>query len=132
MHAVELGILVREVDAEVAATALRARERAAGDEAGDGMARVDEPFQPARLMEAMLAQRTEEAAKLKEALDRPVEEGVDRGRVRRQFEERFTVGRMARDYLSVYKRLIGEPWTRIAEPAAPPATAKANGRKASN
>src|SRR5438094_8709610 len=46
MHAVELGILVREVDAEVAATALRARERAAGDEAGNGVRRAGQAFEP--------------------------------------------------------------------------------------
>jgi glycosyltransferase involved in cell wall biosynthesis len=30
---------------------------------------------------------------------------LDRGRVRRRFEERFTAARMARDYLAVYERL---------------------------
>jgi glycosyltransferase involved in cell wall biosynthesis len=53
---------------------------------------------------------------------------LDRGRVRRQFEERFSVGRMARDYVSVYQRLIGEPRARAAEPTAAPAAAKVNGR----
>jgi glycosyltransferase involved in cell wall biosynthesis len=32
---------------------------------------------------------------------------LDRARVRRRFEERFTVARMARDYVAVYKRLLG-------------------------
>jgi glycosyltransferase involved in cell wall biosynthesis len=32
---------------------------------------------------------------------------LDRGRVRRQFEERFTSDRMARDYVKVYEKLIG-------------------------
>jgi glycosyltransferase involved in cell wall biosynthesis len=30
---------------------------------------------------------------------------LDRGAIRRRFEERFTVGRMARDYLALYERL---------------------------
>jgi glycosyltransferase involved in cell wall biosynthesis len=34
---------------------------------------------------------------------------LDRARVRRRFEERFSVSRMARDYVSVYERLIGQP-----------------------
>ncbi len=33
---------------------------------------------------------------------------LDRGRVRRRFEERFTARRMARDYLDVYRTLAGE------------------------
>jgi glycosyltransferase involved in cell wall biosynthesis len=52
---------------------------------------------------------------------------LDRGRVRRRFEERFLVSRMARDYVKVYERLIGEPMTRPAERPAPAPTAKANG-----
>jgi glycosyltransferase involved in cell wall biosynthesis len=32
---------------------------------------------------------------------------LDRHAVRRSFEERFSVERMARDYLGVYERLIG-------------------------
>jgi glycosyltransferase involved in cell wall biosynthesis len=32
---------------------------------------------------------------------------LDRAKVRRRFEERFTVARMARDYVEVYQRLIG-------------------------
>jgi hypothetical protein len=34
--------------------------------------------------------------------------------VRRRFEQRFTVARMARDYVEVYKRLIGAPEKRDA------------------
>ena len=37
---------------------------------------------------------------------------LDRARVRRRFEERFTVTRMARDYVRVYERLIGRPVAR--------------------
>ena len=33
---------------------------------------------------------------------------LDRARVRRRFEERFTARRMARDYLDVYRTLAGE------------------------
>jgi glycosyltransferase involved in cell wall biosynthesis len=33
---------------------------------------------------------------------------LDRGRVRRRFEERFTAGRMAADYVKVYKGLVPE------------------------
>jgi len=40
----------------------------------------------------------------------------DRRRCRQVFEERFTVERMARDYVSVYERLLGAP-TRAAVPA---------------
>jgi glycosyltransferase involved in cell wall biosynthesis len=48
---------------------------------------------------------------------RSVEEGIckigavmalDRGRVRRRFEERFTATRMANDYIKVYQALLGE------------------------
>jgi glycosyltransferase involved in cell wall biosynthesis len=31
---------------------------------------------------------------------------LDRGRVRRRFEERFTASRMARDYVAIYRRLL--------------------------
>jgi glycosyltransferase involved in cell wall biosynthesis len=34
---------------------------------------------------------------------------LDRGRVRRRFEERFCVARMARDYVKIYAKLIGKP-----------------------
>jgi glycosyltransferase involved in cell wall biosynthesis len=49
-------------------------------------------------------------------------DGFDRGRCRRQFEERFTVRRMAEDYLAVYERLLARPAMRDgkAKPSAPP------------
>jgi glycosyltransferase involved in cell wall biosynthesis len=59
------------------------------------------------------------------ALERVLQ--LDRAGVRRRFEERFCVSRMARDYVNVYERLIGEPEARAAVRAAPVATAKANG-----
>jgi glycosyltransferase involved in cell wall biosynthesis len=37
---------------------------------------------------------------------------LDRAQVRRRFEQRFTVARMARDYVEVYKRLTGAPRKR--------------------
>jgi len=39
---------------------------------------------------------------------------LDRVQVRRRFEQRFTVARMARDYVEVYKSLIGAPKKREA------------------
>ena len=39
---------------------------------------------------------------------------LDRGRVRRRFEERFTASRMAADYLKLYKSLIPMPAERRA------------------
>jgi glycosyltransferase involved in cell wall biosynthesis len=39
---------------------------------------------------------------------------LDRAQVRRRFEQRFTVARMARDYVDVYKSLIGAPKGREA------------------
>jgi glycosyltransferase involved in cell wall biosynthesis len=39
---------------------------------------------------------------------------LDRGRVRRRFEERFTASRMAADYLKLYKSLIPTPAERRA------------------
>jgi glycosyltransferase involved in cell wall biosynthesis len=32
--------------------------------------------------------------------------GLDRARIRRVFEERFTARRMAEDYVNIYRRLI--------------------------
>jgi glycosyltransferase involved in cell wall biosynthesis len=52
---------------------------------------------------------------------------LDRARVRQRFEERFRVDRMARDYVNIYRQLIGEPQARPAECTAPVVTAKANG-----
>lgn len=49
-----------------------------------------------------LVSDVDEAVEAVRRLDR-----FDRGRVRRRFEERFTVERMARDYLEVYERLSG-------------------------
>jgi glycosyltransferase involved in cell wall biosynthesis len=40
---------------------------------------------------------------------------LDRGAIRRRFEERFTVGRMAGDYLALYERLL----TRRSAPHRP-------------
>ena len=48
-------------------------------------------------------------------------------RVRQRFDERFCVSRMARDYVRIYERLIGEPLARAPEHAASVVTAKANG-----
>jgi glycosyltransferase involved in cell wall biosynthesis len=56
-----------------------------------------------------------------------VEEGIrmlghvlalDRGRVRRRFEERFTVTRMAKDYLRIYEKLAGRDAARAGEHTA--------------
>jgi glycosyltransferase involved in cell wall biosynthesis len=52
---------------------------------------------------------------------------LDRGRVRQRFDERFCVSRMARDYVSIYERLIGKPLAHAPERAASVVTAKANG-----
>jgi glycosyltransferase involved in cell wall biosynthesis len=57
-----------------------------------------------------------------------VEEGIcmlgrvlalDRGRVRRRFEERFTATRMAKDYVAIYERQVGRPAERVEERATP-------------
>jgi hypothetical protein len=39
---------------------------------------------------------------------------LDRGRVRRRFEERFTAGRMARDYVAIYRQLLRAKQDRTA------------------
>ena len=44
---------------------------------------------------------------------------LDRARVRRRFEERFTVARMAKDYVKIYERLVGTSAGRSDEVAAP-------------
>ena len=45
---------------------------------------------------------------------------LDRARVRRRFEERFTVARMAKDYVRVYERLMaGKPAARRPDRAVP-------------
>src|SRR5262245_32484632 len=58
---------------------------------------------------------------------------LDRRGVRRRFEERFSVARMARDYVKVYERLIGEVSGREEEEIAPAAlAATGNGAGARN
>jgi glycosyltransferase involved in cell wall biosynthesis len=52
---------------------------------------------------------------------------LDRTRVRQRFEERFTVARMARDYVEVYRRLIGTRERREASIAASGRAANGNG-----
>jgi hypothetical protein len=47
--------------------------------------------------------------------------------VRRRFEERFSVSRMARDYVKVYETLIGMPGARVDEAATPVLAATRNG-----
>ena len=42
---------------------------------------------------------------------------LDRARVRKRFEDRFSVARMARDYLGIYERLIGAPRKRSEDMA---------------
>jgi hypothetical protein len=46
---------------------------------------------------------------------------LSREKVRRRFEERFTVRRMAQDYLSVYRSLmtVTEPHLRLVADEAP-------------
>jgi glycosyltransferase involved in cell wall biosynthesis len=39
---------------------------------------------------------------------------LDRGRVRRRFEERFTAARMARDYVAIYRQLLSAKQDRAA------------------
>jgi glycosyltransferase involved in cell wall biosynthesis len=52
---------------------------------------------------------------------------LDRSRVRRRFEERFTATRMAQDYLKAYERLVGAAGTRSQQMNAPSLAAKTNG-----
>jgi glycosyltransferase involved in cell wall biosynthesis len=52
---------------------------------------------------------------------------LDRGRVRRRFEERFTATRMAHDYVKIYEMLVG---TRVTSPELRPSHAIApNGHR---
>ncbi len=51
---------------------------------------------------------------------------LSRARVRRTFEERFSVARMARDYAAIYQRLLDARPT-VVEPLAVAATAAADG-----
>ena len=56
---------------------------------------------------------------------------LDRGRVRRRFEMRFSAARMAQDYTNIYRKLIGEKITRGQDHVMPTigheAMAPANG-----
>lgn len=52
---------------------------------------------------------------------------LDRGRVRQRFEERFSVTRMAQDYLDVYERLIGRPVPQPEKRTTSARVAKING-----
>ncbi len=55
---------------------------------------------------------------------------LDRARVRERYEQRFTVARMALDYVKVYQRLIGDPVGRERETLSPTLAAKPNGARA--
>lgn len=44
---------------------------------------------------------------------------LDRGRVRRTFERRFTQTRMAQDYLRLYQRVLGKPTVLTTKPPRP-------------
>jgi glycosyltransferase involved in cell wall biosynthesis len=44
--------------------------------------------------------------------------GLDRGRVRRRFEERFAASRMARDYVGIYQSLLRETRKSTTRPSA--------------
>ena len=59
------------------------------------------------------------------ALDRVL--ALDRGLVRQRFEERFSVTRMAADYVSIYKQLLDKPSTRSVGRGTSAVTAKPNG-----
>jgi glycosyltransferase involved in cell wall biosynthesis len=52
---------------------------------------------------------------------------LDRSRVRRRFEERFTVARMARDYVKIYEQLIDSRATGTEDVAAAELPVKTNG-----
>jgi len=52
---------------------------------------------------------------------------LDRAAVRRRFEERFLVSRMASDYVTVYERLVGNSATRPTGRPTTEARVKANG-----
>ena len=55
---------------------------------------------------------------------------LDRAGVRRRYEERFTVARMARDYVEVYQRLADMPATSEREDPAHALAATSNGARA--
>ena len=44
---------------------------------------------------------------------------LDRGRVRRRFEQRFSAQRMVRDYVKIYEKLMGSAVRRGGEQAQP-------------
>jgi glycosyltransferase involved in cell wall biosynthesis len=50
---------------------------------------------------------------------------LDRGRVRRRFEERFTATRMAQDYLRIYERLLSRRVTQSNKRLTVPADSAA-------
>jgi glycosyltransferase involved in cell wall biosynthesis len=52
---------------------------------------------------------------------------LDRSRVRRRFDERFSVSRMAQDYLRIYERQIGTAGKEAEETATPAHSARTNG-----
>jgi glycosyltransferase involved in cell wall biosynthesis len=52
---------------------------------------------------------------------------LDRTRVRRRFEERFSAARMAKDYVRIYERLIATPAGREEDIATTEIRAKTNG-----
>jgi glycosyltransferase involved in cell wall biosynthesis len=52
---------------------------------------------------------------------------LDRSRVRRRFDERFSVSRMAQDYLRIYERQIGTAGKEAEETATPARSARTNG-----
>jgi glycosyltransferase involved in cell wall biosynthesis len=55
---------------------------------------------------------------------------LDRAQVRKRYEERFTVARMARDYVKVYQRLAAAWSDRVQDGAASAAAARPNGARA--
>jgi glycosyltransferase involved in cell wall biosynthesis len=48
---------------------------------------------------------------------------LDRGRIRAQFERRFSAGRMARDYVKLYQRMTRRSLPVLREVARPAAAA---------
>ena len=54
---------------------------------------------------------------------------LDRGRVRRRFEERFTAARMAAEYVTVYEHLLGRLEADAELHAAPRVAARPNGAR---
>jgi hypothetical protein len=54
---------------------------------------------------------------------------LDRSRVRRRFDERFSVSRMAQDYLRIYERQIGTAGKGAEETATPAHSAEDQWRR---